>query len=144
MALPRFCTPDLGHNMLIILCIASHFSKCQAILMLSYVIVVNKCFLATGLPVSQIKLTLVLCYMCEMFYVLALKYISFQDLHDPRGVIFKNVRLIFIGPMKGSGGYWYNHGMWYINLQNVVCFFSTKMMRIMKFHFGHRNGKYDF
>ena len=28
------------------------------------------------------------------------KYISFQDLHDPRGVIFQNFRLIFIGPMK--------------------------------------------
>ena len=29
-------------------------------------------------------------------------YISFQDLHDLRGVIFQNVRLIFIGPMKGE------------------------------------------
>ena len=57
------------------------------------------------------------------------KYISFQDLHDPRGVIFQNFRLIFIGPMKGNVGYWYNHGMWYINL---VCFFSTKTMGIMK------------
>ena len=28
------------------------------------------------------------------------KYISFQDLYDPRGVIFQNFRLTFIGPMK--------------------------------------------
>ena len=27
------------------------------------------------------------------------KYILFQDLHDPRGVIFQNFRLIFIGPI---------------------------------------------
>ena len=30
------------------------------------------------------------------------KYISFQDHHDPRGVIFENVLLISIGPMKGK------------------------------------------
>ena len=28
------------------------------------------------------------------------KYISFQGLHDPRGVIFQNIRLFFIGPMN--------------------------------------------
>ena len=30
------------------------------------------------------------------------KHISFQDLHDPRGVIFPNFRLILIGPMEGK------------------------------------------
>ena len=30
------------------------------------------------------------------------KYISFWDLHDPRGGGFQNFRLIFIGPMKGE------------------------------------------
>ena len=30
------------------------------------------------------------------------KYISFQDLRDPRGVIFLIFRLIFIVPMKGE------------------------------------------
>ena len=30
------------------------------------------------------------------------KYISFQDFHDPRGVIFQIFRLIFIGRMKGE------------------------------------------
>ena len=29
-------------------------------------------------------------------------YISFQDLHYPRGVIFQKFQLIFIGPMKGE------------------------------------------
>ena len=40
---------------------------------------------------------------------------------------------------KGSGDYWYNHGMWYINL---VCFFSTKTMGIIKIHFGQCVGRY--
>ena len=35
---------------------------------------------------------------------------------------------------------WYNHGMWNIN---VVCFFSTKTMGIIKIHFGHYVGKYS-
>ena len=30
------------------------------------------------------------------------EYISFQDIHDPRRVIFQNFRFIFIGPMKGE------------------------------------------
>ena len=30
--------------------------------------------------------------------------------------------------------------MWYIN---IVCFFPTKMMGIIKIHFGHYVGKYD-
>ena len=30
------------------------------------------------------------------------KYISFQDPHDLRGVIFQNFLLIFMGPMKGD------------------------------------------
>ena len=68
------------------------------------------------------------------------KYLSFQDLHDPRGVIFQNFSINFYILWKDSGGYWYNHGMWYINL---VCFFSTKTMRMKKIHFRHRVRKYD-
>ena len=64
------------------------------------------------------------------------KYISFQDLHAPRVVIFPNFRLICIGPM--SGRYCYNHGVRYINL---VCSFSTKTMGIINIHFGHHVGR---
>ena len=45
------------------------------------------------------------------------------------GYFFKMFDYFLYGLWKGSGGYWYNHGMWYINL---VCFFSTKTMRITK------------
>ena len=42
--------------------------------------------------------------------------------------MIQNFRLvIFIWPMNGSDGYWYNHGMWYINL---VCFFSIKTIPV--------------
>ena len=59
-----FCiSPDLGHIL------NYSFMYCQSIVKTSgnpyavYVIVINKCFLATGLPVSQVKLTLVWCYL---------------------------------------------------------------------------------
>ena len=49
--------------------------------------------------------------------------------------------LIFIVIVwKGTCDYWYNHGMWYINL---VCFFSAKTMGIIKIYFGHCVGKYS-
>ena len=51
------------------------------------------------------------------------KYISLQDLHDPRGVIFQNFQLVLIGPMKVE---------WWMLYINLVCFFSTKTMRIIK------------
>ena len=69
-------SPDLGHIM------KYSFMYCQSIVKTSgnpyavYVIVINKCFLATGLPVSQVKfyfglVLLAFLIMCEMFYVLA-------------------------------------------------------------------------
>ena len=72
-----FCiSPDLGDIMIY------SFMYCQSIVKTSgnpyavYVIVINKCFLATGLPVSQVKLyngimLFAFLFMCEMFYVLA-------------------------------------------------------------------------
>ena len=60
-------------------------------------------------------------------------YILFQELYDPRGVIFQNVY------GTGTCDYWYNHGMWYINL---VCFYPTKTIGIIKNHFGHCVGEY--
>ena len=49
------------------------------------------------------------------------KYISFKDIHDPRTVIFKNCRYIFMGLLKGG---------------------STKTIGIIQIQFGHCVGKY--
>ena len=50
----------------------------------------------------------------------------------------KNVDQFLWDLWKGTGDHWYNYGMWYINL---VCFFSTKKMGIIKIHFWHCAGK---
>ena len=48
------------------------------------------------------------------------KHISFQDLYDPRGVIFQNVRFIFVGPMKGE--WWISIYPWHVIYQFSVFF----------------------
>ena len=47
-------------------------------------------------------------------------YISFQDLHDPSGVISKKCRLIFIGLMRGEG--WMLIQPWHVIYQFSVFF----------------------
>ena len=52
-----------------------------------------------------------------------------------QGGNFSKCSIIFLWDLwKGTGDYWYNHGMLYINL---VCFFPTKTIGIIKIHFGH-------